>query len=170
MKRIVLYILGTLVLLIAVFFSLGIIFPSVEYTTTVEINKPRDFTWNVMRERKDWIYGFKNLEQISGKPNEVGSRAKITVFREGAEYTFNSELLDIKPPEMSMTELTNDMLTHDATVHLIENNGKTTVVSEEKITGKNPLFRSLFVLFKSRIIATSVKNFEGLKQTVESSD
>ena len=71
---------------------------------------------------------------------------------------------------MSVTELTNDMLTHDATVHLTENNGKTTIVSNEKIVGKNAFFRSLFVLMKTSITSVSQKNFEGLKQAVESSN
>jgi len=170
MKKVILYILGIIVLLVVGFFCIGIFVPAVEYTTTVEINKPRDFTWNVIRQRKDWIYGFKSFEQVSGQPNEVGSRAKITVVRDGREMSFDSELLDIKPPEMSVTELTNDMLTHDATVHLTENNGKTTIVSNEKIVGKNAFFRSLFVLMKSSITSVSQKNFEGLKQAVESSN
>ena len=170
MKKVILYILGVIVLLVVGFFCIGFIVPAVEYTTTVEINKPRDFTWNVIRQRKDWIYGFKSFEQVSGQPNEVGSRAKITVVRDGREMSFDSKLLDIKPPEMSVTELTNDMLTHDATVHLTENNGKTTIVSNEKIVGKNAFFRSLFVLMKSSITSVSQKNFEGLKQAVESSN
>jgi len=170
MKKVILYILCIIVLLVVGFFCIGIFVPAVEYTTTVEINKPRDFTWNVIRQRKDWIYGFKSFEQVSGQPNEVGSRAKITVVRDGREMSFDSELLDIKPPEMSVTELTNDMLTHDATVHLTENNGKTTIVSNEKIVGKNAFFRSLFVLMKSSITSVSQKNFEGLKQAVESSN
>ena len=170
MKKVILYILGVVVLLVAGFFCIGIFVPAVEYTTTVEINKPRDFTWNVIRERKDWIYGFKSFQQVSGTPNEKGSLAKITVVRDGREMSFDSVLLDIKPPEMSVTELTNAMLTHDATVHLTENNGKTTIVSNEKIVGKNAFFRSLFVLFKSSITSVSRKNFEGLKQAVESSN
>lgn len=169
MKKAIIYILGVLLLLVIAFFAIGFFVPVIEYTTTVEINKPRDFTWQVIRERKDWVYGFKSFEQVSGTPNQVGSRAKITVERDGMESTFNSELLDIKPPEMSVTELTNDMLTHSATVHLTENNGKTMIVSDEKITGKNPFFRSMFVLFRGRITSVSQKNFEGLKQAVESS-
>jgi carbon monoxide dehydrogenase subunit G len=170
MKKVIFYILGIIVLLVAGFFSIGFVIPAVEYTTTIEIDKPRDFTWNVIRERKDWIYGFKSYEQVSGQPNAVGSRAKITVVRDGREMSFESELLDIKPPEMSVTELTNNMLTHDATVHLTENNGKTTIVSNEKITGRNAFFRSLFVLFRGSITSVSQKNFEGLKQAVESSN
>ena len=170
MKKVIIYILGFILLLIVGFFCIGIFVPTVEYTTTIEINKPRDVTWNVIRERKDWIYGFKSFEQVTGQPNQVGSRAKITVVRDGREMSFDSELLDMKPPEMSVTELTNDMLTHDATVHLTENNGRTTIVSKEKITGKNAFFRSLFVLMKSRLTSVSQKNFEGLKQAVESSN
>ncbi len=170
MKKVILYILGVIVLLVAGFFCIGVFVPAVEYTTTVEINKQRDFTWNVIRQRKDWIYGFKSFEQVSGQPNEKGSRAKITVVRDGREMSFDSELLDIKPPEMSVTELTNDMLTHDATVHLTENNGKTTIVSNEKIVGKNAFYRSIFVLFKSSIVSVSQKNFDGLKQAVETTN
>jgi len=166
-KKIVVTLIGLIIILVVAFFCIGVFVPSVEYTTTVEINKPRDVTWRVMRERKDWIYGFKNFEQVSGTPEQVGSRARIWVIRDGNEYTFDSELKQIRPPEMAETELKNDMLVHDAVVSLTENNGKTTLVSNEKITGANLLYRSLFALFKGRITATSAKNFAGLKQAVE---
>jgi len=167
-KKIIITLIGVIVVLFVAFFCIGAAVPSVEYTTTVEINKPRDVTWRVLRERKDWIYGFKNIEQISGAPDQVGSRARITVVRDGSEFTFDSELKQVRPPEMAETELKNDMLVHDAVVNLSENDGKTTIVSNEKITGTNLLYRSLFAIFKSRITATSTKNFDGLKQVVES--
>ena len=169
MKKIIFALIGIVALLIVVFLCIGIFVPSVEYTMTVEINKPRDITWRVMRERKDWIDGFKSFQQISGAPDQIGNRARVMVVRDGAEYTFDSELKQIRPPEMAETELTNSMLVHDATVTLTENNGKTTLVSNEKITGTNAIYRSLFALFRSRITATSAKNFAGLKQAVESS-
>ena len=167
-KKIIITLIGIIVVLFVAFFCIGAVVPSVDYTTTVEINRPRDVTWRVLRERKDWIYGFKNFEQISGTPDQVGSRARVTVVRDGNEYSFESELKQIRPPEMVETELKNDMLVHDAVVNLSDNDGKTTVVSNEKITGTNLLYRSLFALFRSRITATSAKNFEGLKQAVES--
>src|SRR5258708_31476936 len=114
MKKVILYLLGIIVLLVVGFLSIGFFVPVVEYTTNVEINKPREFTWTVLRERKDWVYGFKSLEQISGKPDEVGSHAKLSVVRDGTEYTFDSELIDIKPPEFAETKLDNDLLVHNA--------------------------------------------------------
>ena len=170
MKKIIFYLFGMIVLLVVVFLGIGFFVPVIEYTTTVEINKPRDFTWQVLRERKDWIYGFKSFEQVSGGPNEVGSRTRVTVVRDGVESTFDGELKDIKPPEMVESELSNNMLVHDAVVRLTDEGGKTLLISNERITGKNPFFRSMFVLFKSRITSISAKNFEGLKQTVESTN
>jgi hypothetical protein len=167
-KKIVISLIGIIVVLVVAFVCVGVFVPSVEYTTTVEINKPRDVVWRVLRERKDWIYGFQSFEQISGSPNEVGSRSRVTVFRDGREYSFDSELKQVKPPEMAETELTNNMLVHDAVVNLTENSGKTTLVSNEKITGTNLIYRSLFALFKSQIAGVSAKNFDGLKQAVES--
>ncbi|MEO6655235.1 MAG: hypothetical protein ABIO36_04065, partial [Pyrinomonadaceae bacterium] len=75
MKKVILYLLGVIVLLVAAFLFIGFFVPSEDYTTTVEINRPRDITWKTMRERKDWIDGFKSLDQISGKPDEVGSHS-----------------------------------------------------------------------------------------------
>ncbi|HEV7698917.1 MAG TPA: SRPBCC family protein [Pyrinomonadaceae bacterium] len=167
-KKLIIVLFVIVALLVAGFFCIGIIVPSVDYETTIVINKPRDFTWQVMRERKDWIYGFKSFEQLSGTPNEVGSRARVTVVRDGRETTFDTELVDIRPPESSATRFTNDTLTHNAAVRLSEADGKTTIVSDEKLEGKNPFWRSIFVIFKGRIVETSRKNFEGLKNTVES--
>ena len=168
LKKIIIGLIGLVAILVAAFFSLGVLFPAVEYTTTVEINKPRDTTWQVMRERKDWIYGFKSYEQLSGTPDQPGSRARVTVMRGGRETIFDTQLIEIKPPEYAVTELTNDMLVHDATVHLTESGGKTTVVSDEKLAGKNAFWRSIFAIFRSQIVDTSRRNFEGLKQAAES--
>jgi len=169
-KKIIFSLIGIIALLVVAFLCIGMFVPSVEYTTTVEINKPRETVWQVLRERKDWVYGFKSFQQISGAPNEVGSRSHIVVVRDGYESAFDSELKRISPPEMAETELTNSMLVHDAVVNLTENNGKTTLVSNERITGTNPVYRSLFALFKSRITGISAKNFEALKQAAESSE
>ncbi len=156
------------ILLVAAFFVAGLAVPAVEYTTTVEINKPRDFTWQVMRDRKDWIYGFKSYEQLAGSPNEVGSKGRVTVVRNGREMVMDSELIAIDPPESATTRFTNETLVHNATVHLSESNGKTTVVSTERLEGTNAIWRSIFAIFKGMIVDTSQKNFEGLKQAVES--
>jgi len=170
MKKVIFYLLGIVVLLVVVFLSIGFFVPVIEYTTTVEINKPRDVTWTVLRKRKDWIYGFKSFEQVSGVSNEVGSRTRVTVVRDGVESTFDAELKDIKPPEMVESELSNNMLVHDAIVRLTDEGGKTRLISNEKITGRNPFYRSMFVLFKGRITSISAKNFDGLKQVVEGAE
>ncbi len=167
LKKLALGLVVIIVLLVAAFFCVGMIVPAVEYTTTIEINKPRDVTWQIIRYRKDWIYGFKSFEQISGEPNQPGSKARVTVVRDGRETVFDTELLEIKPPEYSVNRLSNDMLTHDATVHLSEADGKTTVVSQEKLVGKNAFWRSIFAIFKGMIVDTSKKNFDGLKKAVE---
>jgi carbon monoxide dehydrogenase subunit G len=167
-KKLIIGIVVIVVLLIAAFFGVGLAVPAVEYTTTFEINKPRDVIWQVMRDRKDWIYGFKSYEQLGGTPNEPGSKARVTVVRDGRETVMESELIAIDPPESATTRFTNDMLVHNATVRLSESGGKTTIVSDEKLEGKNAFWRSIFAIFKGQIVETSRRNFDGLKQAVES--
>jgi hypothetical protein len=58
MKKVILYLIGIFALLVIGFLCIGIFVPAVEYTTTVEINRSRDISWKVLRERKDWIDGF----------------------------------------------------------------------------------------------------------------
>ncbi|MBV9242313.1 MAG: hypothetical protein JO314_09925 [Acidobacteria bacterium] len=168
-KKALIAVVLIIIVLVAGFICIGLVYPAVEYTTTVEINKPRDVTWQVMRERKDWIYGFKSYEQLSGAPNEPGSKGRVTVVRDGREMSMDTELIDVKPPESATTRFTSDGMVHNATVHLTESNGKTTVVSNEKLEGTNIIWRSIFAIFKSMIVDTSRKNFDGLKQAVESS-
>ncbi|MBV9214971.1 MAG: hypothetical protein JO053_02250 [Acidobacteria bacterium] len=170
MKKFILVVAGLIGFLVVAFLCVGFFVPAVEYTTIVVIDRPRDVTWSVMRDRKDWIYGFKSSEQISGTPNEPGSRARVTVVRDGRETTFDTELIEIKPPEYTVNRLWNDMLTHDATVRLTEVDGKTRVVSDERLTGSNIFWRSIFAIFRSSIVSTSRKNFDGLKQAVESTN
>src|SRR5258708_36155759 len=105
MKKVILYLLGIIVLLVVGFLSIGFFVPVVEYTTNVEINKPREFTWTVLRERKDWVYGFKSLEQISAKPDEDENHAKFSVERDGHDYAFDNALMYITPPDLVHTKL-----------------------------------------------------------------
>lgn len=168
-KKLIIGIVVIIILLVAAFFGAGLAVPAVEFTTTVEIDKPRDFTWQVMRDRKDWIYGFKSYEQLAGMADEAGSKGRVTVVRNGREMVMDSELLEINPPESATTRFTNDTLVHVATVHLSESNGKTTIVSNEKLEGTNAFWRSIFAIFRSMIVETSRKNFDGLKQAVEAS-
>jgi len=168
LKKLIIGLLVIVVLLVVAFFCVGFIYPAVEYTTTIQVSKPRDVAWQVMRERRDWIYGFKSYEQVSGPPDQPGSRARVTVVRDGRETVFDTELLDIKPPEYAVTQFTNDMLVHNAAVQLSESGGKTTIVSTEKLKGKNAFWRSIFAIFKNQIVDTSRKNFDGLKQAIES--
>jgi len=167
-KKLIIGIVVIVILLMAAFFGAGLAVPAIEYTTTVEINKPRDITWQVMRDRKDWIYGFKSYEQLAGDPNKPGSKGRVTVVRDGREMTMDSELIAIDPPQSATTRFTNDSLVHNATVHLTESGGKTAVVSDEKLDGTNIFWRSIFAIFKNQIVETSRKNFDGLKQAVES--
>ena len=169
-KKLLIGIVVVVILLIAAFFGVGLAVPAVEYTTTVEITKPRDVVWQVMRDRKDWIYGFKSYEQLAGTPNEPGSKARVTVVRNGREMVMDSELVAIKAPESVTTRFTNDTLVHNATVHLTESDGKTTIVSNEKLEGTNVFWRSIFAIFKGMIVETSQKNFAGLKHAVEAAN
>ena len=168
LKKLIIGLLVIVGLLVAAFFCMGILYPSVEYTTTIQVNKPRNVAWQVMRERRDWIYGFKSYEPLSGAPDQPGSRARVTVVRDGRETVFDTELLDIKPPEYAVTQFTNQTLVHNAAVQLSESGGKTTIVSTEKLEGKNIFWRSIFAIFRGSIVDTSRKNFDGLKQAIES--
>lgn len=170
-KKILLGLLSLILILIICFVAIGFVISDIQYNSTVEINKPRDIVWTILTDRtksKEWVVGLQSIETISGQPNEIGSKTKIVLNREGRIDEFTRELIDIKSPEKVSTKLESDYVSHELMIELTEVDGKTKLVSSEKLVGKNFFVRSLLPLMKSNIAGLSQKNFESLRKFAES--
>jgi carbon monoxide dehydrogenase subunit G len=169
-KKIILYLFLLLILLIAVFFVIGILNPSYAYQTSVEVNKPRDQAWTLfMDESKtgEWLEGFKSFETVSGAPGKEGSVFRLTIVQEGKEFVMTETNTTVREPEQYSFKLDNDVLTNLVDIRLAESGGKTTITSNENVTGKNIFWKSLFFWFHSTFKNGSQENLNNLKRYME---
>lgn len=169
-KKIILYLFVFIILLVALFFILGFANPTLSYQTSVEVNKPRDQAWKLfMDETKtgEWIEGFKSFETVSGAPGKEGSVFRMTIVKDGQEFVMTETNTTVREPEQYSFTLENDVLTNVVDVRLAESSGKTTITSDEKITGKNIFWKSLFFWFYSTFKNGSQENLNNLKRFIE---
>lgn len=169
-KKILLYLLVFILVLVALFFIIGWANPTVAFQTKVEIDKPREQAWKLfMDESKtgEWLEGFKSYETVSGAPGKEGSVFRITIVQDGQEFVVTETNTTVRPPEQYSFVVENDVLTSVVDVHLAESGGKTILTSDEKVTGKNIFWRSLFFWFKSMFQNSSQQNLNNLKRYIE---
>jgi hypothetical protein len=93
------YLLGILLLLVILFFAIGMITPSVSYESEVTVNKSADEAWAVMSDESkmsQWISGFKRTEPVSGEPNTIGAVSKVYVEDNGEEIVMEETVTNFK--------------------------------------------------------------------------
>ncbi len=148
----------------------GFFVPSVSYQSGVEINKPREFAWAQFVDEskaKEWMPGFKRFELISGKPQEVGSKFKLIIEDQGQEYILTETMTDFRAPELFGFTLENEVLKNEVKVTFTEQNGKTFITQNEKVTGANVFWRAMFFWMKSSLNENSKSTLNGLKSFIE---
>lgn len=170
LKKILLYLLVFIVVFAAIFFLIGVLNPSYSYQTKVEVAKPREQAWKLfMDESKtgEWLEGFKSFETVSGAPGKEGSVFRMTIVKDGQEFVMTETMTAIRAPEHYAFTLENDVLTNLVDIRFAESGGKTTITSDEKVTGKNIFWRSLFYWFRSTFQNGSQENLNNLKRYIE---
>ena len=83
--KILKWVLGIILLLIIIFFLLGVFTPSVSYSSEITVDKSVTESWSVMQDESkldQWITGYVKSEQLSGTPGTVGAVSNIHVMND----------------------------------------------------------------------------------------
>lgn len=169
-KKILIYVLVVVVLIVAGGIAFGLLNPSVSYEASVEINKPREVVWAYFSDETkmgEWLKGFQKIEIISGNKNEVGSKYKMTFIDQGQEIVMIETLKEFKRPEKFAMHLEHEIMSSDSEITLAEENGKTTLTQKDNAVGSNILWRIMFAAMRSTFIDSSQENLNRLKANVE---
>ncbi len=153
-----------------IFLALGFIYPKPEHQTRVEINRSREVSWNYFTDESkmvEWMKGFKKIETISGKRNEIGSKYRMTFQEDGREIVMTETVKEFKPQERFDFLLENEVISDDVTITFSEENGKTIITQTDRITGGNMFWRSLFAVIQSNLKANAQEMLEKLKTNIE---
>ena len=149
--KILKYILYVIIGLIVLFIAVGFIKPSVSYGAEITVDQPAKITWAVSSDESkfdQWLEGFKSIELISGEENEVGSQYKVIVNPGEGQPDFEmiETIKSIKEFDHIEFVFDSDMMVFDQKVTHTEKDGKTTVKSQSKVTGKGVMTKSMFAL------------------------
>lgn len=160
---------------ILIFFAFGIFKPSVSYGHEVTVNKPLKESWAVFQDHTkygQWLQGFQSIDLISGKHNEVGSKYKVVVDPGQDQPLF--EMIETLESKQDFDHVTlsfdSDMMQFDQTTTHSFADGKTTIKTDSKVTGKGIVMKSMFAImstFGNSFQVQEEKNIEALKTVIE---
>jgi len=160
----------TILVMVTIFFSAGIIFPSVSYESKVTVNKPVETSFGVFTnpfKLLNWVTGLKGIGWISGSQHEVGSKWKFIVAQNGKEYELIQTLKKFRQNELFVTAADNELFTDEVEVKFISKGTSTEIIATSTLKGKNILWRSVFVFAKFYLNSNDQKMYDKLKEVIE---
>ena len=173
--KILKYLLFVVVGLVIIFFAIGLLKPSINYGHEITVNKSVKEAWAVHQDESkfgQWLKGFKSIDLIEGEAGKVGSKYKVVVNPGEGQPDFEMIETVVAMEEFDHVALSFDseMMRFDQTTSFSETDGKTTIKTDSKVSGKNMMLRSLFALmeiFGGAFQAQEEKNIEALKKVIE---
>lgn len=173
--KILKYLLFLVLGLVLAFLAAGFLKPSINYGHTITVNKPLQEAWAVHQDASkfnQWLKGFKSIDLISGNQDEIGSTYKVVVNPgEGqSDFEMIETLLARKEFDHVKMHFDSEIMTFEQTTSFAEKDGKTTISTDSKGSGKGMLMRSTFALmelFTGTFKAQEVENIENLKKVIE---
>ncbi len=171
LKYLLFFLLGLLIL----FFLAGLLHPTVQYGHTIRVNKPIQEAWAVHQDAskyKQWLKGFQSIDLISGEKGKVGSQYKVVVkpSEEDDEFVMIETIKSIKEFDHIRLSFDSDMMVFDQRTSFKEENGKTSISTDSKVSGKGLFMRSMFALMErlgGSFTSQEVENIENLKKVIE---
>ncbi len=171
MKKIF-WILLALVVLIVLFFSVGLVKPHIQYESKVTVERPVDRSFIVFidgSKMDQWLTGFKGIQLVSGMPNFPGSIFNLTLEINGREVTLKEEVLDFRWNELFSVRIQHDFMTIENVNEFVAEGMKTEITATYRLTGKNIFWRSVLVFSRGKMKQRAQNDFDSLKRVIESS-
>lgn len=170
------FLFGAIALLILFFLAMGFLNPSVSYGHKIEVEKSIEEAWEVHKDVSkfgEWLDGFKNMELISGEPEAVGSKYKVTVQPDPNIpdlFEMVETVVAMKKNDHVTLTFDSDMMVFDQTTSFSEKDGKTVIETDSKVIGKGLMMRAMFAIMEKlggSFTAQEAKNIEQLKKVIE---
>jgi carbon monoxide dehydrogenase subunit G len=158
-----------LAVIIVVFLSIGLIVPSYEYDSSVQVNAPVEKCWSTFHDinkMNQWLKGFESLTLKSGDSLAVGSVYEITVTDDGHRMVMSEKLTEVNAPTRVSYQLNNDVLKSEYSFSF-EGQSSTKITSHYKITGNNIFWKSILRLSKSYMTGEAADQLSLLKKVIE---
>ncbi|MGB0882000.1 MAG: SRPBCC family protein [Vicingaceae bacterium] len=164
------YTLIVIAILVAGFFSLGIIKSEITYNCEITVDKPLAESWAVSQDDSklsEWLEGFQKYEDISGTPGTVGAVSDVYFDNNGEVMSIRETITEIIPNESVSMLFEMDFMNMDYTLSMINVDGQTKINSSSVVKGNGMFAKSFIALMGGTFSAQEDNNLNNLKQTIE---
>jgi uncharacterized protein YndB with AHSA1/START domain len=162
----------TIIALLLLFFSLGFIKPSFDYTSSVTILTSPEKCWYALHDTvgmRRWMPGFEKFTLKSGTHLQPGASYEI-IIQQDEKYVMLETIKVIRPAEYISYELINDVMKLDYSYTLTPKGNATEITNENRAIGTNLIWRSILFLSKSHLQTESQNQLDLLKLDIETKD
>lgn len=164
------YTLIVLAVLVAAFFSLGIIKPEVTYNCEITVNKSLTESWAVSQDDtklNEWLEGFQKYENISGTPGTVGAVSDVYFDNNGEVMSIRETITEIIPDKSVSMLFEMDFMNMDYTLNMVNVDGQTKISSSSVVKGNGMVAKSFIALMGGTFSAQEDNNLNNLKKAIE---
>ena len=164
------FLLVALVVLVAVFVGLGFAIPQIDYTVTVDIDRPVDEVWDAFQDPERatvWISGLKSIELVSGEKHAEGSKYRMTFVEEDKTIVVDETIQTVVPNERFVFTTMAEGMGMLADTTFTPNATGTSITSNVTMTGDGVFMRGMLPLMKGMISERQQGDLTALKALVE---
>jgi uncharacterized protein YndB with AHSA1/START domain len=164
------YILLIIIALVAIFFLVGLISPTVSYQSEISVDATANQAWSAMTDEStmsQWLNGYQRTELLEGDENAVGSKSNIYFMEDGNEMVITETITDIQPNKRMAMDFAMAFMSMKYDMTFTETNGKTTITTNTSATGNGAFAKSMTAMMKSAMKEQEDENLQKLKKVVE---
>ncbi len=159
-----------LLFIAAVFFSIGIIIPNINFESRIEIERPVVLVFDAFTNSKildDWLTGFQKIEKIEGNPRTAGSKYKLILKTNDELFTVIENVVDVREFEQLIIRGEQETMWTLSTTKFRSYGPITQVICIRSVKGKNLFWRSLLPFYKSEMVQQLANDLTNLKIVLE---
>lgn len=163
--------LFVLLTLFVLFFLISVFIPKVNFSSSVEVNKPVDIAWKVFMDDSkldQWLTGFKSTALLSGKDNEVGSVYKMIFEEKGKVFEMTETITAVQENRQFSFDLDHKVMSSNNDVSFESIGNKTVIKGVTSTKGKGLIMRAIFPLLKKSMRMNNQLTYDHLKRLIES--
>jgi uncharacterized membrane protein len=140
------------------------------FEVTIEVNAPLPQVWEAFMNTDNmphWMDGFQSIENLSGNPEEVGSRWRMVFLEGGREVALEETVTAIKERQEFSFRIDHDSMWSETTIEFLTDGTSTNLVSRTEAAGKGILGKAMMGLMSGHMKKRQSADFTRFKAMVE---